>query len=230
MLRALPCFALLVALIAPAHADEYKLRDEARAAIAAAINQFDATAFAAHAGKDLALSSMWFDTASCRKRFANAHVKAKDLPALVACLAPLKMDARTLLVRYGPDVVVNLNYEIADGTARLISMTGDATLDLINPEVWINAFEAHRKEGTKSISLDDKASAELADLDLKGVVYRVCVGAKGTVVSTKVFEVPARGPTAQQITAATKTWKFDPFKVRGKPTTACATSTVKPTP
>src|SRR5260221_8837837 len=124
---------LVVAAARPARADEYKARDELRLAIGDAVNKNDAAAFAAHVGGELKLEHMWFDTAPCRKRFGDAVVKPKDIPALVACLAPLGMNATTLLVRYGPDVIVTLGMTISDGTAVLTALTGAFTRDREHP-------------------------------------------------------------------------------------------------
>src|SRR3978361_373093 len=109
-MRFLVAFLLALAPLA-ARADEFKQRDEPRHAIPDAINANDAKAGAKYIGSELATSDLWFDTPSCRKQFSNANVKAKDLPAFVACMSPLGIDAKTLLVRYGPDVVVRLDFK-----------------------------------------------------------------------------------------------------------------------
>ena len=209
-----------------AHAgDEYKQRDALRLGIAAAINANDAKAFADLLGPTLKLDHLWFDTAACKK-FSTATVKAKDYPALFACLAPLGMNAKSLLVRYGPEVTVTLQMKVIDGKVALVGLAGDPLSDLGHPEVWIDAFEAHRKSGTP-IMFDDKARAELEDAGEHGAAYRICVDAKGHVASTAIVSPPGTRAVAKQITAATKDWQFEPFVVRGKPAVACALELAK---
>lgn len=142
--------ALLLPLSArgdsPKPSDEYKQRDAVRLGVAKAIADNDPQAFATFAGKDLALDHVWFDTPGCRK-LGTATVKAKDYPALVGCFSGLGFDAKTLLVRYGPDVTITLVMKVVDGKVLLVGLKGDPNADLAHPEVWRDAFEQHRKEG-----------------------------------------------------------------------------------
>jgi hypothetical protein len=221
-MRFLVVFLIALSPLA-ARADEFKQRDEARHAIADAINANDAKTVAKYIGSELATSDLWLDTPSCRKQFSNAKVKAKELPAFVACMSPLGIDAKTLLVRYGPDVIVRLEFKYANDKTTLVGLRGESSKfnqDL--PHVWIDAFEQHRKAGAKEVALDDKARAEVEASDAGGVIFDVCVDAKGTVSSTKLMFVAPNGPTAKAVAAAVKDWRFDPFLVRGKAATACA--------
>lgn len=217
---------VLVLVVATAHADgrkeEFQQRDAARLAIADAINKGDATAFASYVGDNFTTSDLWFDTPTCRKRFSDATVTKKDGPAFVACLSPLGIDAKTLLVRYGPDVLVQLGWKYENGKTTLVSMKGDGMTSKQFPQVWIDAFEKHRTAGDPKIVFDDKARAEIEESDAGGALFDVCVDAKGNVASVTPRMVAANGPTAKALRAATKSWKFDPFLVRGKPATACA--------
>jgi len=120
---------VVLLLVATAHADdrkeEFKQRDEARLAVSEAVNKGDATAFAGYVGDAIETSNLWLDTPACRKRFSDARVTTKDVKAFVACLSPLGMDAKTLLVRYGPDVIVQLGWKYEGGKTTLVSMKGD---------------------------------------------------------------------------------------------------------
>jgi hypothetical protein len=208
--------------------DEYKLRDDARLAIADAVNKHDPRAFATYVDKPLELSAMWFDTAPCRDKFSHATVAVADIPALLDCLSPLGMDGKALLVRYGPDVVVRLGLKYADGRVTLESLEGDGMVkEAEYPAVWIEAFEQHRKAGSRAITFDAKARAEIEQTGDQGVIYEVCVDSKGMVSKTGVMMLAPDGPAARAIRASTKAWRFAPFLVRGKPTTACAVETAK---
>ena len=223
---------VLVILVAVARADdrkeEFRLRDEARHAVADGINKNDAKAVAAYVDSQLETAHLWFDTPACRKQFSDAKVNAKDVAALVACLAPLGIDAKTLLVRYGPDVVISLGWRFANGKVTLVSMKGDGLTTGEHPQVWLDAFEQHRKAGTKTIAFDAKARAEIENSGDPGVFFEVCVDEAGKVVSAKpIMGIGGSGPTAKALAAATKDWKFEPFLVRGKPVIACAIETAK---
>lgn len=218
---------VLLLFVATAHADdrkeEFRQRDAARLAISEAVNKGDAAAFAGYVGDGITTADLWLDTPPCRKRFSDAKVTKKDVPAFVACLSPLGMDAKTLLVRYGPDVIVQLGWKYDGGKTTLVSMKGDGMMTSKQyPQVWIDAFEKHRTAGDLKIAFDDKARAEIEESDAGGALFEVCVDAKGNVASVVPRMVAADGPTAKALKAATKSWKFDPFLVRGKPATACA--------
>lgn len=217
---------LILVLLGTARADdrkaEFASRDAARLAIAEAINKGDAAAFATYVGASLTTEKLWLDTPACRSKFSTAKIAAKQVPAFFACLSPLGMDGKTLLVRYGPDVIVRLDWAYADGKTTLVSMKGEGMTSAQYPGVWIDAFEKHRTAGDLKLAFDAAAIAEIEESDAGGAIYEVCVDAKGNVASVSPRMVAANGPTAKSLKAATKAWKFEPFLVRGKPAMACA--------
>jgi hypothetical protein len=96
------------------------------------------------------------------------------------------------------------------------------------PPVWKKTFESHRKPGAQEVVLDDAARQELAEIGDTGVVFEACVDAKGKVKSvTTIMPLAKHGPVMKQVNAATKTWQFEPFLVKGKPAPACGTQIVK---
>nr|HEX4314152.1 hypothetical protein [Kofleriaceae bacterium] len=233
MKRLLFAVAIVAVTASAARADQaadLKARDVLRLAVGDAIDHHDAKAFGKLVAGSLKTTTLWFDTAACRKRFSDATVAAADLPALVDCLAPLGMDASHLLVKYGPDVVVRLGMAVAGGKATLTSLTGDISFvsaDRERPDVYLDSFEKHRTAGSKAIVFDQAARAELQAIPETGAIFRVCVDTTGKVASTEVAEVDDSGPTATQIAAATAAWRFSPFTLAGKPIAACTTETVK---
>ncbi len=227
MMKPIAALVFVTAVASPALADDdqYKQIDKARAAIIPALDTGDATTLAAFVGSDLSLTDVWFDSASCRKRFATAHVKAKDVAALAACFKGLDVHAQGMLVTYGPGVITTLEVRIVDRKPVLLSISGQPANDPALPQVWRDAFESHRKAGSPEVALDAAARAELGK---SGAAYEVCVDGHGLVISTDAVEVDPDSATARQLKAATKTWRFEPFMLRGKPTTVCTTSITHP--
>jgi hypothetical protein len=216
-----------------AHADKYAEMDKARVAIIAALDTGDDKAFAVYVGKDFKTERVWFDTAACRKRFSNATVKAKDAKAFVACFKGLGVRAQGLLIHYGPDVSLSARISVdeASNKATLDRLSGDVVIDKTLPPIWRATFEAHRKPGAQPVKLDAAAAQEIADIGDTGVVFEACVDAKGNVSKvSSVMNLPKTGPTMKQVLAATKTWQFEPFMIKGKPAAACGTQLVKLAP
>ena len=211
-----------------ARADKYAEMDKARVAIIAALDTGDAKAFATYVGKDFKSSRVWFDSAACRKKFHDTTVKAKDAKAFVACFKGLGVRAAGLLIHYGPGVSLSARIDVDDaGKATLASLSGDVVREKALPPIWKKTFEAQRKSG-EPVVLDAAARQELAAIGDTGVVFEACVDAKGTVskVST-IMDLPDDGLTMTLVRAATKTWVFEPFIVKGKPAAACGTQVVK---
>lgn len=213
-----------------ARADKYAEMDKARLAIITALDTGDGKTFATYIGKDFKSERVWFDTAACRTKFYDKTVKAKDAKAFVACFKGLGVRAAGLLIQYGPDVTLSSKIDVDDaGKATLVRLSGDVVREKKLPPVWRKTFEAHRKPDAQEVILDDAAQQEITGIGDTGVVFEVCVDAKGKVfkVVTPMPNLPANGPTMKQVAAATKNWQFEPFLVKGKAAAACGTQNVK---
>jgi len=223
----LPAAAILLAA-SSAGADKYAEMDKARAAIITALDTGDHKAFASYVGAQLETMRVWFDSSTCRKKFGNAKVKAKDAKAFVACFKGLGVRAAGLLVHYGPDVSLSMKIDVDDaGKATLVSVSGDVGSDDKLPLIWRKTFDSHRTAGNE-VTFEADAQKELTAVGETGAVFDVCVDAKGAVKNVlTIMQVAKNGPVMKQVRAATKTWKFEPFVVRGKPAPACGRQIVK---
>jgi hypothetical protein len=217
------CLAVLpFATLAHADDDKYKKIDAARVAIIAALDAGDGKALADHIKGSIDVSDVWFDTAACRK-LGKQEATAKTATALAACFKPLHVYGRGLNVYYGPEISLRVKIEVIDDKAYVVSMKGEGMnfIDASLPMVSGKAFEANKKSGD-AIVLDDAMRDELEAAGDRGVVVYACVGANGKVTKTRLMPaVAGTGPTARAVTKATKTWVFEPFRVRDKPAAAC---------
>lgn len=218
----------LVLVASPAAADKYAEMDKARAAVVTALDAGDHKTFAGYVGAQLETMRVWFDNAGCRKKFGNAKVKPKDTKAFVACFKGLGVRQQGLLVHYGPDVSLTAKIEVDDaGKATLVTLSGDVGSDTKLPLIWRKTFDEHRTAGDE-VTFDADAQKELTAIGETGAVFDVCVDAKGNVKDVHtIMQVKKNGPVMKQVRAATKTWKFEPFVVRGKPAPACGRQIVK---
>jgi hypothetical protein len=208
---------------------KYAEMDKARLAIIGALDKGDDKTFASYIGSGFKAERVWFDSAACRAKFSNATVKAKDAKAFVACFKGLGVRAAGLLMQYGPDVTLSVRIDVDDnGKATIAKLSGDVALDKSLPLIWRATFESHRKAGAQAVALDAAAQQELADIGDSGVVFEACVDAKGKVKSVRtIMSLAKNGPTMKQVHAATKTWEFEPFMVKGKAAAACGQQIVK---
>lgn len=226
MIRPLRHASLAATLLAcgTAHADkDYAEMDKARIGVVAALDKGDGAELAKYIGKELKLERVWFDNATCRKKFSDAKVTAKQASALAKCFAGLKAWQVGLNIYYGPGVLLSTRFKIEDGKPIAWSMAGDVNSNTTLPHVSGKSFGEARMTGAPTISFDQAALDEIAAVPDTGIAYDVCIDAKGKVTKTTPLMVAANGPVAKQIRAATKSWTFKPFELRAKATTVCAT-------
>jgi hypothetical protein len=98
-------------------------------------------------------------------------------------------------------LLVRLGIEVADGKALLTGLSSERAKDRKRPDVWIGALEQHRTQGSKTISFNDAARAEIERINETGVSVHFCIDTSGKVTDSFVM-FPAKSAVTSRLLSA----------------------------
>lgn len=200
--------------------------------LTAAIRAKNVSGISAALGTSFTNNGMWFPDAACAKKFERSgEVKGADISAFARCLAQLKlqMTTRKSSLRDGSLMTIDPGIEIElafrGDTLRFIGFPMQTGADRAIPMLTAQALEELRTAGTTM--LDAKVSAQL-DLELARqrvpvltAWVKLCLDPKGQITRLSTSSSSST-VTSDAFLKAIDDWKFQPFKVRGAPQSACA--------
>jgi hypothetical protein len=179
------------------------------------------------------IGGLWFEDVKCMVRFGPpGDVRGPALDELARCLTTIDLAVSSRKDAL-PDVAVMTYGGGLEVEARIVETPDGPWLAWIGyvarrsyqdalPTISGAALEALRLEGEPHAPLGGPATAE--ELTVMKMAYawlKVCIDGTGAVTGAHVRE--ASSPRAARVFgAATQTWKFRPFLLRGQPVPVCA--------
>ena len=204
------------------------VRTQARARLVEAINKRDTRTVESLVVLPLRAEKVRFATEKCRTFWGVAVlVHATELPAFVDCLASQKVtalsgsDAKASAI-YGPGFPLTIAFNADDKVIALASASEPGSKPLrIEP----STFASHVAKFTREIPPSTATKAALDAHGAKAVQAELslCVDETGATVPVATVADPALSSYEDDVAAAARAWKTEPFKLDGKPQLACAT-------
>ncbi len=216
----------------PAQFRNPKLPDFA-AQLSQASKNHDVAAIRTLLGDGLMLGGMWFDDVECMTKFvAPGEITGPRLDAFARCLSMIDLAPSSRVDRL-PDVAVLTYGAGLELEARFVETRKGPWLAWIGyvarrdaqdalPTISGSSLESLRIDGDPQAAIAGPgAFDELASTGFAYAWLKVCIDTTGVVTSANVRE--ASSPkAARTFGAATATWKFRPFTLRGQPAPVCS--------
>lgn len=187
-----------------------------------AIGHRDTAEVLRHVGDTVRTHDLWFDDARCMHRFANAEVARKDVPALVACLAALRIHEDGAVFAYDPGVRLEFTVDGSGDGAKWTDVVAPRLThtSVRLPEIESDTLEAHRASGTADVVPDAATREALKPGYELQVDLAFCVDENGRVTTAQI-ESSNPGPYGDTVLAAARKWTFKPIVARGKAVKVC---------
>jgi TonB family protein len=179
------------------------------------------------------IGGLWFDDVQCMVKFgAPGEVRGPALDELARCLTTIDLAVSSREDAL-PDVVLMTYGSGLELEARLVETWDGPWLAWIGyvarrsfqdalPTISGTSLEALRVEGDRHAPMSGPGTfEELATMKFAFAWLKVCIDGNGAVTGAHVRE--ASSPrAARAFAAATQSWKFRPFLLRGQPAPVCA--------
>ncbi len=209
-------------------------RHAARAGVLDAITRRDANALTPHVELPLLAYNLRFLDHACQ-RFASkpvtftggrftgkpARIEESDLEAFVQCVADLGIQETSGALTYGPGSLLQLPQRGDKVMAFFaVAPSNHPTAYLVMPDAFASHVRGLDKTVTPSAPLKKRIDASTDELAF--AVAEICVDPRGKV--TSVSAKPKQDWLAAyevDVRRAVRTWKIQPFVLRGKPVAVC---------
>jgi len=215
-------FAVVVAVSSSARADDHA---QARSRLIEAVNKRDYKTVESLVASPLYVEKVRFTAEACRKFWGAAVVvRSNDLHALVDCLATQRIsalaDATTDAV-YGPGFPLAIAFNPDGQVEWLRSESAPGSKPLrIEP----TTFASHVTTLSRVVepSPETQHAMEVGGAKAVRAELSLCVDESGATVPVATVAERALNTYAQDVAAAARAWKIEPFQLDGKPVLACA--------
>jgi len=206
-----------------AHAD---VRATTRTRLIEAIAKHDTRTVESLVALPLRAEKLRFWNEECRKFWGVAVlVHTSELPAFVSCLAGEKVTAAPAGAAtdaiYGPGFPLDIAFNADDKVTALTSASDPGSKPLrIDP----TTFAAHVTKLAREIAPSAATQRAMQTRGSKAVraELSLCVDETGATVPIASVADPALRSYEQDVAAAARAWKIQPFDFGGKPRLACA--------